>query len=315
MAVDGKETDEPAMSRPSGDGASAPGPGGGRNGGVQSIDRAAAILRCLAEHRTDLTLSEIARATGLTTSTVHRLLAAMQHNQLVRQSRDRRYAPGPLLVQLARGGGSTSLREAAMPAMVSLRDEVEETVGLHSLLSGTERVVVDQAESHHPLRRTYTKLGMPIPLPYGAPGKVLCAWLAPSRCEAILSHEIQPLTPTTVTDPDVLRGELDDVRRRGYAVSYAERTPGIRSVAAPLFDHEGAITGCMSVSGPEMRMPDERLHVLGWHLRAAAWSVSEVLGATREVVRARNAAIGVDGQADRASELPWAAGAPSDRGL
>jgi IclR family transcriptional regulator, acetate operon repressor len=299
---------------PPDDGARPPAPTGARTGGVQSIDRAASILRCLAERHAELTLSEIARATGLTTSTVHRLLAAMQHNGLVRQSRDRRYAPGPLLVQLVRGAGSTSLRDAAMPAMVSLRDEVEETVGLHSLLSGDERVVVDQAESHHPLRRTYTKLGMPIPLPYGAPGKVLCAWLPPNRCEAILEHEIAPLTPTTVTDPDVLRRELDDVRRRGYAVSFAERTPGIRSVAAPLFDHEGAVTGCMSVSGPEMRMPEERLHVLGWHVRAAAWSVSEVLGATRDVVSARNVAIGVDGQVSADSGPPWAAGAPGERG-
>jgi IclR family transcriptional regulator, acetate operon repressor len=130
-----------------------------RTSGVQSIDRAAAILRCFADRPAELTLSEIARATGLTTSTVHRLLAAMQANHLVRQTRDRRYAPGQLLVQLVRRGAvSTTLREAARPAMVALRDEVEETVGLHSLTPGDERVVVDQVESHHPLRRTYTDL-------------------------------------------------------------------------------------------------------------------------------------------------------------
>ncbi|MGH3358653.1 MAG: IclR family transcriptional regulator, partial [Nocardioidaceae bacterium] len=204
---------------------------------MQSIDRAAAILRCFAEHRAELTLSEIARATGLTTSTVHRLLAAMQHNLLVRQARGRRYAPGPLLVQLVRGGAvTTTLRDAAMPAMTAMRDEVGETVGLHSLTPNDERVVIDQVESHHPLRRTYTELGLPIPLPYGAPGKVLCAWVPPARCESILHREISPLTPTTVTDPQALRTQLDEVRRLGYALSFAERTPGIRSVAAPLFD-------------------------------------------------------------------------------
>ena len=261
----------------------------GRAGGVQSIDRAAAILRCFAEHRAELTLSEIARATGLTTSTVHRLLAAMQHNQLVRQARDRRYAPGPLLVQLVRGGAvTTTLRDVALPAMTAVRDEVEETVGLHRLTPNDERVVIDQVESHHPLRRTYTEIGMPIPLPYGAPGKVLCAWLPAPRREAVLRHEMSSLTPTTVTDPEVLRTQLDEVREQGFAVSFAERTPGIRSVAAPLFDHDGAVTGCLSVSGPEMRMSAERMESLGPRLHRAAWTVSEALGATPELVRSRH---------------------------
>lgn len=263
--------------------------------GVQSIDRAASILRCFAAQRSELTLSEVARATGLTTSTAHRLLGSMQENQLVRQTRNRRYAPGPLLVQLVRGGAATAiLREAALPAMAVLRDEVEETVGLHRLTPNDERVVVDQVESHQPLRRTYTELGVPIPLPYGAPGKVMCAWLPRARRDAILDERFEALTSTTVTDPRVLREQLGEIRDRGFALSYAERTPGIRSVAAPLFDHDGAITGCMSVSGPEMRMPVERMQTLGSHVHRTAWTVSEALGATPEAVRSRNAGSAAD---------------------
>ena len=266
----------------------------GRLGGVQSIDRTAAILRSFSEHRAELTLSEIARATGLTTSTVHRLLSAMQQNQLVRQTRERRYAPGPLIVQLVRGGAvATTLREAALQTMAVLRDEVQETVGLHSLLPTTdERVVVDQVESHQPLRRTYTELGMPIPLPYGAPGKVLCAWLPPARRQSILERDLTPLTPTTVTDTKTLRRQLEEIRHRGYAMSLAERTAGIRSVAAALFDHDGSVTGCLSVSGPEMRMPTDRMHTIGSQVRRAAWTVSEALGATPAAVGARHPEVG-----------------------
>ena len=75
-------------------------------------------------------------------------------------------------MKLVQGGAvATTLREAAVPTMAALRDEIEETVGLHRLLPTDERVVVDQVESHQPLRRTYTELGVPIPLPYGAPGQ------------------------------------------------------------------------------------------------------------------------------------------------
>jgi IclR family transcriptional regulator, acetate operon repressor len=268
-----------------------------RNSGVQSIDRAAAILRSFAAHPGELTLSEIARATGLTTSTAHRLLASMQSNQLVRQTQGRRYAPGQLLVQLVRRGAvSTSLRDAVVPVMVALRDEVEETIGLHTLTQSDERVVVDQVESHHALRRTYTEIGVPIPLPYGAPGKVLTAWLPRKRRENVLNHELSQLTPNTVIDPAVLRSQLDETVRRGFAVSYAERTPGIRSVAAPVFDHHGSITGCLSVSGPELRMPAERLQELGVAVRRAAHVASEALGATPATIGARSKENAVGGE-------------------
>jgi IclR family transcriptional regulator, acetate operon repressor len=117
----------------------------------------------------------------------------------------------------------------------------------------------------------------------------LSAWLPRVRREAILSHEIVPMTPTTVTDPETLREQFAEIRRRGFATSYAERTPGIRSVAAPLFDHTGAVTACLSVSGPEMRMSPDRMQGLGLLVQRGAWTVSEALGATPAVVRAHDA--------------------------
>ena len=75
--------------------------------------------------------------------------------------------------------------------MTALRDEVDETVGLHELLPSGERVVVDQVESHQELRRHYTDIGIPIPLPHGAPGKAILSAFpgAGSRpCSRVRSH-------------------------------------------------------------------------------------------------------------------------------
>jgi IclR family transcriptional regulator, acetate operon repressor len=137
---------------------------------------------------------------------------------------------------------------------------------------------------------------VPIPLPYGAPGKVLCAWLPRERREAVLNQELTQLTPTTVIDPSELRTQLDETFRRGFATSIAERTPGIRSVAAPVFDHNGIVTACLSVSGPEMRMPAERLQDLGAPVRRAAYAASEALGATPETIGAGNQDNGAGGE-------------------
>jgi IclR family acetate operon transcriptional repressor len=255
---------------------------------VQSIDRAVLILRCFTPRTPALGISDIARMTGLSTSTVHRLLGALLANRLVRRTADRRYALGPLLVQLVRGGAApTTLRDAALPAMTALRDAVDETVGLHELLPTGERAVLDQVESHQPLRRTYTEFGVPIPLVYGAPGKIMLALLDETQVETILRRPIEPVTATTITDPQVLRRELRRDRERRFAFSLSERTPGIRTVAAPIFDATGTVVGAMSVSGPEVRMPKARLSELAPLVRDAAWEISETLGATAASVEER----------------------------
>ena len=253
--------------------------------GVQSIDRAVAILRCFDARRPTLGISDIARATGLSTTTTHRLLVAMQNNRLIRQTSDRRYGLGPLLVQLARSGAvPTTLRDAALPIMTALRDEVDETVALHELLPSGERVVVDQVESHQELRRTYTDIGMPIRLPHGAPGKAILSMLPVDQQDYWLSRPIEPITPVTITDPEELRAELAEARRRGWAGSKSERTPGIRAVASPVFDHLGRVIGALGLSVPEVRMNDARADELGARAAESAWAVSEALGATRAAV-------------------------------
>lgn len=250
-------------------------------GSVQSIDRAVAILRCFDARTPDLGISDLARATGLSTSTVHRLLLAMQENGLVRQTAHKRYAIGPLVVQLAHSGGiPASLRDAALPVLRALRDATGETTAVHELLPSGQRVVLDQVESHHQLRRTYTEFGIPVALPLGAPGKALLAFLPYERQLEVLKGPLEQVLPRTITDAVVLAAQFAEIRERGFAMSLTERTPGIRSVAAPVFGHSGQVAGCLSVSGPEQRMPVERMEEYGMRIVAAAWSVSELLGAT-----------------------------------
>lgn len=254
--------------------------------GVQAIDRAVAILSCFDSRRPELGISDIARMTGLSTSTTHRLLVAMQTNRLVRQTRGRRYGLGPMLVQLARSGAlPATLRDAAVPFMTTLRDEVDETVGLHELLPTGERVIVEQVESRQELRRTYTDIGVPLPLPLGAPGKAILSVLAPERQDWWLSQAIPAVTAQTIADPAVLRRHLVQARARGYAGSDNERTSGIRAVAAPLFDHTGQAIGSLGLSVPRIRMDDARAAELGERAKATAWQVSESLGANLVAVQ------------------------------
>jgi IclR family transcriptional regulator, acetate operon repressor len=258
-----------------------------RRGGVQSIDRAVAILRCFDGRRPELGISELARSTGLSTTTVHRLLTAMQKNHLIRQTGTKRYGLGPFLLQLANSGAiPRTFREAALPFMTNLRDEFDETVGLHDYLRTGHRIVVAQIESRQELRRTYTDIGVPIRLAYGAPGKAIMSALPSDERLRHLVEPIERVTASTTVDPAEVEQELEVARALGYADSKGQRTVGIYAIAAPVFDYTQKVIGAIGVSVPEVRMTTERADRMGPRVREVAWQLSTTLGATAEGVHA-----------------------------
>jgi len=228
---------------------------------VQSFDRAVAILDAFTADRTELGVSEIARITGLSRSTVHRLLVTLRRHELVQQlPNSSNYALGPHLLRLAQIAFSNiNLQSAARGTMIRLRDQCNETVGLHTRLGTATRTVLDQVESSQPLRRTYTEVGMSIPIYQGAPGKILLAFSPEELQEEILGGQLEPATPRSITDPKKLRAELGRTRKNGYALSFEERVPGISTLAVPIFDHTGRVAAALSVTGPSSRVNKARL--------------------------------------------------------
>jgi IclR family transcriptional regulator, acetate operon repressor len=247
---------------------------------VRSIDRAVAILDSFTARRPALTLSDVAQAVGLGTSTAHRILRSLvAHGLVKRDEAAKTYSLGPHVLKLARNAaGAMDVRELARPILVRLRDAAGETVGLHLLRDERFRVVVDQAESHQPLRRTYTELGEPIPLHQGAPGKVLLAYATEPVRESILEGSLEAANDRTIVDPDQLRHELTRICSDGYSLSFGERVSGIHTVAVPVIDQAGAAVASISVTGPALRMPRQRLESLAPIARAAAAELSTLLG-------------------------------------
>jgi len=258
-----------------------------RRGGVQSIDRAVAILRCFDGRKPELGISQLARSTGLSTSTVHRLLGAMQANHLVRQTGNKRYGLGPFLLQLANSGAMPrTFREAALPFMTDLRDEFDETIGLHEFLRTGHRIVAAQVESHQELRRTYTDIGVPIKLAHGGPGKAIMSAMPADECARYLSEPVEPITVNTPVDPATIERELKRARTRGYSESKGQRTVGIYAIASPVFDHTQKVIGAIGASVPQVRMNAERAEAMGTRIREVAWQLSTALGATPDGVHA-----------------------------
>lgn len=259
-----------------------------RETGVRAIDRAVAILTSFQDGDGDVGISEIARRTGLSTSTTQRLLVAMTAHDLVRQAPSGRYRLGGLPHLLAaRGTAAGGLRDAAVPHLTALRDRLDETVAVHEYAAPDQRIVLAQVESRQQLRRTYTDIGIPSRVVHGAPGKAIMCCLEPRTLDAVLADPIERITSRTITDETELRQSLVDARVRGWATSDSERTQGIASFASPVFDLTGSVVGSINVSVPDSRVDADRGEVLGVAVRATAWSVSADLGADRDLVQRR----------------------------
>ncbi len=247
---------------------------------VEAIERAIQILDAFSVDHPELGVAEVARMLSLKRSTVHRALVTLEAGGLLRQiDSTQKYTLGPKVLTLAYVLQSQlSLVSIAVPYMRALRDRYNETVALH-VLEGRQRMVVQQEESTHDLRRTYRDIGKVLPLHAGSPGKLLMAYLPPEEIEkAVTESGLRRFTSMTITDRSQLVQELAAVRQRGYAVSSGEHSPGIASISCPIANQEGRVIAAINISGPSVRLTESKALEYLPQLRESTLAISRQLG-------------------------------------
>jgi DNA-binding IclR family transcriptional regulator len=240
-------------------------------GGVQSVQRAAALLEAIADSREPRTAPELAERCGLNRSTAWRILATLEEEGLVdRDPLTNRYCVGAAVARLA-AAASDSLPRLARPHLEELSRATGETVSL-ALPRRLQLVYVDQVQAPHVMAADW--LGRAVPLHATSTGKALLAFLPPEEIEAALTQPLPRFTGRTITDPGRLREELGRVRRRGHAISRGELETALWGASAPIRDRAGRATAVVSVWGAEGRLKTKgRLDELG---RAAAATADAV---------------------------------------
>ncbi len=247
---------------------------------VEAIERAVRILDSFSVDRPELGVADVTRALGLKRSTVHRALATLEAGGLLKQDPvSQKYSLGSKVLKLAHVLQSQlSLSTIAYPHMKRLRDRFNETVALH-VLEQRARVVVQQVESTHDLRRIYHEMGKPLPLHAGSPGKAILAFLPPDEIRMVVEETgLSPITGKTVTEPSKLLAELEEIRRLGYSTSIGERSSGISSISTPIRNREGRVAASMNISGPEQRFTRARALECFPALCEATRAISRELG-------------------------------------
>lgn len=194
-------------------------------------------------------LGELAAGIESTKSTVLRLLAPLVEAQLVRQDTDGSYRMGMGILGLAGAYlADLDIRTAAQPVLRELADATGQTA--HLLVYSEGRVTyVDKVTGNSPIQMA-SRIGDTGTAYSTASGKAMLAFLGEEEVRNVVALGMPAKTPATITDAQRLRDHLAVVRERGYAYDDLENEDGIRCVAAPVFNHTGAVACAVSVSGP-----------------------------------------------------------------
>lgn len=247
---------------------------------IQSIQRAAAILRLLSEPARRRGLAELAAELRLPKGTVYGILRTLQTVGFVEQDTEsRKYQLGPGLLPI---GSSylkgSELRLRALGCANALAMQAGESVRIGTLHENRVLIV------HHILgpgeAGQALELGGLMPLHATALGKVLLA-NHPHLVEE-LARPLPAFTTTTVTDPDRLSAELTATSRRGWASDTGEYHPGVASIAAPIKARDGVPVGAVAVSGAIQRVCRDgsaQAAIVGYVMESAS-RISRELGAT-----------------------------------
>lgn len=245
---------------------------------VRAIERAAEILGSFTFEEPALSLAEICAKIDLPKTTVFRILKTMEDTNIIRfDSTTGNYSLGYQMIKFgAIAQESNTLSANAHGIMEELSQATEQTCNLY-VRDGFDRLCIDQVVGTKYIRR-YSYLGARHPLYCGA-GKILLAYEDKEfQDQYLASVPLERITDRTITDPEVLRAELDQIRKDGYSYSIGERDVETAMIAAPVFDYTGKIVATMTISGPIFFFDKENIREYVIRVKSAAERVSRKLG-------------------------------------
>ena len=249
---------------------------------VESLARGLTVITSFGEGRCELTLTEVAEATGLARATARRALITLEHLGYV-TTRGRFFRLTPRVLGLGFPPLSrTTLSDIATPHLVALSDRVHESTSLAVLTGDDIQYTARVAPSR--IMSVNITVGTRLPAYATSLGRVMLADLP----EPPLSEQA-PLTRLTVTDPAELRAVLDRVRRDGYALVDGELEEGVRALAVPVREHGGRVVAAVNVAmHSSRRTPEECVTDILPQLHATAARIEADLGVAGRFRRVPN---------------------------
>jgi IclR family transcriptional regulator, pca regulon regulatory protein len=219
---------------------------------VQSLERGLAVIRAFDRAHPELTLSEVATATGVTRAAARRFLLTLMHLGYVR-SDGRFFSLSPRVLELGYAYlSSLSLTEVAEPHLEALVAEVNESSSV-SVLDGADVVYVVRVPTSR-IMTVAISVGTRFPAYATSMGRVLLAGLSDEELSSYLDNlTLHRLTGRTIASAAALRAEVLRVRAQGWSLVDQELEEGLRAVAAPIRDRAGCTVAAVNISAHASR--------------------------------------------------------------
>jgi len=246
---------------------------------VKSATRVCQILTLIGQSRGGLRNAEIAKALSFPTSSTSGLLASLVNQKfLMLDSETQKYSLGPQLLSLAGNYlNGLDLIQHCRPVTQKLAEDTGESVEI-SIRSDYDVVSVFREESKQLIKHSIP-IGRRSPLHATASGKAILAFLPETEIEKYFSSvELLPITKKTITDPKILRRQLEEIRTTGIAYNWGELSEQINGIAAPIFNIYETVVASMVVTIPNWRYTKKKEKHFQSCLKIAANELSQKLG-------------------------------------
>lgn len=246
---------------------------------IKSLDRAIDVLEHLSKTQ-GATLSELSEQLDQSPATVYRVLVTLEGRGVTEFDAENQlwFVGANAFIIGARYLRRTSLVDRATPILRQLMSQTGETANLAVPREG-KVVFVSQAECHHSIRAFFPP-GSASPMHASGIGKALLAEMNPAELEQILSAQpLERFTEFTITDPKELLVDLDQTRKRGFAIDDQEKNLGMRCIAVPLLNWTGNAVAGISISGPVARIGDGDMAGLAEAVMQSGRELATALGA------------------------------------
>ena len=250
-----------------------------RSGSVQSVERALTLLESLGDCADGQRLTDLAQATGLSPSTVHRLLVTLEKRRFVQfdQSEGRWHVGKQAFTVGASFVRQRNFVASAVPFLRTLRDQTRETANLGVVDDGMV-VVLLQSESRE-IVRAITRVGGRVPLAGSGMGKAILAAYGNSEVGALVGPpDDGPVANLRHQRAPRLALDLERAKAVGYAIDDEEYIKGVRCVASVVYNDQAEPLCAISVSGLAGRMRKSRLDELGGVVNRTARDLTLALG-------------------------------------
>lgn len=222
----------------------------------RSVERAFALVDELAENGGGR-VSELAERVDMPVSTAHDHLQTLVETGYVRMEGKEYQTTTRFLEVGHRQRHRLEVFKAVRDELETVAEETDEHATL--FVEEADQAVILAVQEGPDAVNLFAYPGARMPMHAVAPGKAMLASMPTDRVEAIIDRQgLVELTSRTITDPDVLFEQLEEIREQGYAVDEGERIAGMVCIAAPIFDKNDRVRGAICVCGPQSRIDETR---------------------------------------------------------